>query len=166
MNDFKTDLEYSLEASDLDMFDNFYKRIFGKSLLKVEIVTDRVLQFRGVDKILHFASGKTLMIDEKKRRKDYGDILLEIWSNTETKTRGWVYKPFTDYICYAIMPANKCYLLPSVLLKLWVKENFAQFDTFFRKVEAKNEGYVTTSYAIPTDILLEGLKQTMQKNFT
>src|SRR3990167_11227785 len=101
MNDFQTDLEYSLESGEDILFDNFYKRIFGNSLERIELVTDLKLQYKGIDKILHFTSGKTITIDEKKRLKDYGDILIEIWSNTEKRTLGWVFKPYTDYIIYA-----------------------------------------------------------------
>lgn len=58
----------------------------------------------------------------------------------------------------------KVYLLPALVLKLWVKDNFDKLN-FFPKVEAQNTGYITTSYAIPPDILLEGLKNIMNKNF-
>lgn len=60
------------------------------------------------------------------------------------------------------MPIKKCYLLPSLLLKLWVKENWNKLH-FFQRIEAKNEDYITTSYAIPIPTLLEGLK-TIIKN--
>lgn len=162
LNDFKTDLEYSLESGEDKLFDNFYYRIFP-TLKSIEKVVDKELQLKGIDKILIFESGKKVLIDEKKRRKDYGDIAIEIYSNTEKKTPGWVYKPLPDYFVYAIMPTKKVYLLPALLLKLWVEDNFESLD-FFPKVEAKNPGYITTSYAVPPDILLEGLKGIMNKN--
>ena len=165
LNDFKTDLEYSLESGEDILFDNFYRRIFGNSLVRIEKAEDLERQFQGIDKILHFDSGKKILVDEKKRRKDYGDILVEIYSNTEKKTPGWTFKPYTDYFVYAIMPAGKIYLLPALLLKLWVKENWSHIQNYFQKIEAKNPGYITTSYAVPTDILLSGLKQIMEKSF-
>src|SRR3990167_6318389 len=100
LNDFKTDLEYSLEENDNKLFENFYRKIFGEQLIKIEEVNDKELQFKGVDKILHFKSGKKIMIDEKKRRKDWNDIAIEIYSNMEKKTLGWSFKPFPDYFLY------------------------------------------------------------------
>jgi len=161
-NDFDTDLEYSLSESENEMFDNFYYRVFP-ALDNVEVVTDLERQMQGIDKILHFKNGKAVLIDEKKRRKDYGDIILEVWSNTETKKAGWIFKPMTDYIVYAIMPTAKCYLLPSLLLKIWIKKNWANLNQY-QKVVAKNIGYTTTSYAVPTQKLLSDLKQIMTQN--
>lgn len=161
LNDFKTDLEYSLEARELEMFDNFYMRIFGADL-KIELVTDKILQFKGIDKILHLPSGKKLYIDEKKRRGVWNDILVEIWSNTEKKTPGWVFKPFPDYIVYAFLKTHKCYLLPALLLRLWVSKNWNNVKKF-KEIKAQNLGYTTTSYAIPIPILLNGLRDEMER---
>jgi len=159
LNDFKTDLEYSLEDNESDLFDNFYRRVFP-SLVEIENVTDLDLQMKGIDKIIHFKENKKLYIDEKKRRKDYGDIILEIWSNTEKRKAGWIFKSHTDYIVYAIIPSRKCYLLPALLLKIWVKNNWLNLKNF-PKILAKNKYYTTTSYAIPTDKLLNDLKDLM-----
>ena len=117
MNEFNKDLEYSLEQQDNKMFDSLYKKAFPH-LVEIEVVEDIELQKKGIDKILHLEGGKTLLIDEKKRRKDYGDILLEEYSNYDKKVVGWLGKhKHTDYIVYAIMPSNKAYLLPFTLLQ-------------------------------------------------
>lgn len=163
LNDFNVDLEYSLEAGEDTMFDNFYWRIFGSVLQSIEKVTDKDLQLKGVDKILILKNGKKIMIDEKKRRKDYDDIAIEIWSDTAKNTPGWVFKPFTDYVVYAFMPSKRVYLLPSLLLKIYVHENWENLVNFFQP-KAVNHGYITTSVAVPIDILLEGLKQIMTQN--
>ena len=116
-NNFQTDLEYSLEANDDNYINSRYFVAFPH-LIKVETNNDLELQYKGIDKILHFSSGHTYYIDEKKRRKDYGDILLEEYSNYETKRIGWLAKnKYTDYISYIIYPAKKLYLLPFLLLQ-------------------------------------------------
>jgi hypothetical protein len=159
LNDFDTDLEYSLSESENEMFDRFYYRVFP-ALEKIEVVDDLERQLQGIDKVLHFRNGKAVLIDEKKRRTDYGDIIIEIWSNTEKKKAGWVFKPMTDYVVYAVMPSKKCYLLPSLLLKIWVKRNWNNLSDY-KKVVAKNTGYTTTSYAVPTQKLLNDLRMLM-----
>ena len=101
-NEFHTDLEYSLNNRENEMFDEFYFRAFP-SLARIELVEDLHLQKRGVDKILHLKNTKQILIDEKKRRKDYGDILLEEYSNWERKVVGWLGQDkHTDYIVYAL----------------------------------------------------------------
>lgn len=163
INDFKIDLEYSLQARDLEMFDNFYKRIFGNQLIKIENVSDLDLQKKGVDKILYFNSGRKLLIDEKKRRVDFGDIAIELWHESPTmKKPGWVFNTHTDYFVYAIIPSKKCYLLPAIILKLFVKNKFDYIQKTYQKVVAQNKGYQTISYAIPPKMLLLHLREFME----
>lgn len=166
INDFETDLVYSLESRDDKLFEKFYHNIFPH-LIKIEIVKDLHLQKRGIDKILHFADGKQLLIDEKKRRKDYGDILLEEYSNYEKKTPGWLHRnKHTDYIVYAIMPSNKVYLLPFELLWLAFKNNYTNWLKQYGRRFAKNNGYTTSNIPVPVDILLDAVKQEIKRNVT
>ena len=70
-------------------------------------------------------NGRRFFVDEKKRKIDYGDILLEEWSvfHAEGDWRnriGWALdaKKRCDFIAYAVPTACKCYLLPFELLRL------------------------------------------------
>ncbi len=164
MNDFAVDLEYSLEKREDKFFDNFYFRIF-KGLKQIKLVSDIHLQKEGVDKILLFENGKQLLVDEKKRRKDYGDILLEEWSVVETRKKGWVGDPkkVTDYIVYAIMPSKKVYLLPYQLLQFAWRNNYSEWKNKYRTVYAQNKNYKTSSLCIPSDVLLNAIKEEMIK---
>ena len=164
MNDFQTDLKYSLDERENEVFDRFYHRIFP-GIKSIESVVDIAMQKKGVDKILHFVSGKSITIDEKKRRKDYGDILLEIWSVWEQKKRGWLYTCQCDYIVYAIMPAKTVYLLPALLLKkTWLVNRQVWIETY-PVLDAKNIGYVTKTIAIPTNVLLCAISAEMRQDF-
>lgn len=80
-NDFQHDLEFSLED---ELFNQMYYKKFPH-LEQIEIVSDIEQQKKGIDKILHLEGGKTIFIDEKKRRKDYGDILIEEYSDFDNK---------------------------------------------------------------------------------
>jgi len=44
--------------------------------------------------------GKLLKIDEKARRSDFGDILVEIWQDASSKNKGWISKDI-DGVFYA-----------------------------------------------------------------
>lgn len=162
-NDFQFDLQYSLEERDNKFFDDFYYRNFP-SLIFIEFINDIERQRKGIDKILHFKSGRTVTIDEKKRRTDYGDILLEIWSVLERKIRGWLYTCQAEYLVYAIMPSLKAYILPTILLKrAWLTN---QYDWLLKYPEAKaeNDTYITLSICIPPDILLNAILAEMERN--
>ena len=177
MNEFMPDLQYSLEERDNDLFDNFYKRIFP-GISNIEFCTDLKTQKTGIDKIIHFASGNRFTIDEKKRRDDYGDIALELWSighldsnkNYTGEKRGWLYYSVCDYIVYAVMPSLKAYLLPTMLLKrVWYiyRTDWTQKAKFkadkFKYAIAQNKGYDTQSICIPTDILLNAISKEMSQ---
>lgn len=163
MNNFKVDLEYSLEERENEIFDNFYYRVFP-GIKNIHFAEDMKTQRKGIDKVIIFKSGNFFTIDEKKRRKDYGDILLELWSVNDKK-RGWLYTTQCDYIVYAIMPTKKIYLLPTILLKMAWKENQKEWENKYKKLKAQNENYITTSIAIPTQILLQAISKQIQQQF-
>lgn len=161
INDFHADLEYSM---DDELFNTFYKNQFaGLKQIKAEHSMEK--QFKGIDKTLIFHSGYQVTIDEKKRRVDYGDILLELISNKATNRRGWLYTAQCDYIAYAVVPAKVIYFLPTTLLKMVWYENSKEWEGKYKKVEAINNGYVTISIPIPTSILLNTLKDKMINRF-
>lgn len=167
-NEFHSDLEYSLEKRENEIFDSFYYRIFP-GLKLIEFAKDIGIQRKGIDKILYFESGRQITIDEKKRREDYGDILLELWSVWEQKKRGWMFTAQCDYIVYAVMPSQKVYLLPVLLLRRawlnnkekWIEKAKDNTNKQYKIISAQNPGYVTISIAIPTNELLAAISREM-----
>lgn len=158
MNDFRTDLEWSLDSAEDALFNDFYYKAFP-NIKEIEFCEDMERQRKGFDKIIHFNNGNWFAIDEKKRRVDYGDILLEIWS-VDRKKRGWLYTCQCDYIVYAIMPTSKVYLLPTVLLKrAWITNKDKWINT--KPIIAQNNGYVTESRAIKVNELLTAISNEM-----
>jgi hypothetical protein len=158
MNDWPTDLEYSLDKVGDQFIDEIYYKAFPH-LTGIEVVSDLELQKKGVDKILDL-SGKKVLVDEKRRRKDYGDILLEEYSNFERKTTGWLGRTkYTDYIAYILMDTKKVYLLPFLLLqKCWIN-NYKDWLAKYGRKFADNKVYQTSNIPIPTSILLEEIKK-------
>jgi len=162
IHDFHTDLEYSVNLCDDERLDNFYKQAFPLAV-KVEFCSDLSEQLKGIDKIIYFQNGNSITVDEKKRRKDYGDILLELWKNKKHRKPGWLFYSQCDYIVYAVLEANKIYLLPTVLLQMAWKANREQWLSRYMKKEALNDGYITVNIAIPTEILLNAVLKEMTK---
>ena len=160
-NCFQDDLQYSLTNNDDKTVNEFYYKHFP-FLDKIEFVADITTQKQGIDKVLHFHGGSTINIDEKKRRKNYGDILLEEYSIWESKTAGWLGRSkHTDYITYIILSDNIIYLLPFKLLHMaWVKNYKSWLKKYGRKF-TKNPTYTTSNIAVPKDVVFNAINKEM-----
>lgn len=151
MHDFQDCLEFSHSVSDNPVWLECYRQFFPTMTVCVDHREDGDHQRAGVDRSVTLANAKQYLIDEKVRRKDYGDILLEHISNNRTGALGWVCKPLLcDFIGYLILPRGKCYLFPVVSLQSAWLRNGEQWIRRHREVIAKNPGYETISVAVPT----------------
>lgn len=162
LNNFKADLKWSETMVDKPWWENVYRQAWPEFGNMVAVREDGWAQRAGIDRIVTLTTGKVIKIDEKVRRKDYGDILLEHMSSKEHGTPGWVNKPLdADYIAYAIEPTEKCYLLPvHELQRAWRKyEDTWRWD--YGDVEALNPGYTTVSTPVPSQVLQKALTYVM-----
>lgn len=166
---FATSLALSHEHEEAPWWAEIYARAFPGHLSAVSVRNDGWAQRGGIDRVVTLRSGKTVTIDEKVRLQEWPDIALERWSDRKRKTPGWVQKDLAcDFIAYAFVPSQKCYLLPFLTLRrAWVLEgrnwcDLAESDRGgFRVVLAENDGYVTESIAVPIEILLATIRQAM-----
>lgn len=161
---FKKSLKKSHEVEDLPIWEEIYKKAFPNIAVMVNHRQDGFHQRAGVDRSVILNNSKQILIDEKARFRNeitgkvYTDIALEYFSDTDRKTPGWVCKPLqADYICYAICPLGKAYLLPVIeLQKAWGK-NGNDWIQKFPKIESFNEEngnyWTTTSVGVPPEIL-------------
>jgi len=179
-HEFGAQLEYSMELRDEESWIEFYRRLWPKDFVKAELVVGACdLQRHGVDRVITLKSGKRVLVDEKKRRHDYGDLLLEFFSvcdyDEETKkvtryTRaGWAVdgSKITDYVVYAIPTASKAYVLPYDLLRMATR---ARFNTWrgnrkWYPKAAKNNGYWTVSAAVPFVVVRDAICSEMLKGW-
>lgn len=169
IHNFKERLEFSEKKGHEDFWQAIYKKGFP-DLIFAELVTGKCQgQYLGIDRVIYLKSGKTLYIDEKKREKDWEDILLEYISVDKLQTPGWMECDLLiDFLAYAFIPSKRCYLFPWQLLKRtwlnfkneWIEKGEKKIDGF-RKVEAENEGYKTISVVIPTPIILKEIKNSL-----
>jgi len=166
VHSFNEQLAYSERASCEPFWDAVYKKAFPNLVNHMMCKGDTASQRMGVDRILYLANGLTVAIDEKKRKKDYGDILLEYVSVDTTGAPGWMAKDLAiDYLAYAIMPTKKCYLFPwHILRRVWLArgQQWIQWGQERKKgfslSTSKNKGYVTRNVCVPIDIIKRALE--------
>ncbi|MCP4651099.1 MAG: hypothetical protein GY853_13610 [PVC group bacterium] len=154
LNNFHEDLKFSENASEENFWQAIYTKAFPDMLYNIQCKGNNQGQRLGIDRLIYLKSGKTLYIDEKKRRGTYNDILLEYLSNDTTGAPGWMEKDLLiDYLAYAFMPTQVCYLFPWQLLRrVWLKFK-NEWKINFKIPPAKNKGYNTHNVAIPTKLL-------------
>lgn len=166
-HDFKQQLAWSEAGGDESFWVAAYRSAFPNFVNCMQTTGDTAAQRMGIDRVIALSNGVNLRIDEKKRRKDYGDILLEYISVDTTGALGWIEKDLQiDYLAYAFMESHRVYLLPWLLLrKAWIKNGTAwieagrQHKAGFRLVEADNRRYKTLSVAVPTNVLFNAISK-------
>jgi len=155
--DFHADMSWSLKGGD----ETFWLAVYGKAfanLQAAELCEDLHKQKQGIDRLLYLSNGKVLSVDEKKRDAVYNDILLEVASNEEYNTPGWMEKDLAiDYLAYAFMPIQRCYLFPwPMLRRAWLQLG-AKWREQYKPVRAGtrvgNAVYHTVSVPVPIDVL-------------
>lgn len=170
---FTTSLENSHRLNNESDWVAFYKRIWPDATMIIRLDADSQMQRNGIDRIIMLPSGKQLLIDEKCREKDYGDVLLETVSVRKRKEDGSVVdekigwalddSKHCDFVAYAIPSASKCYLLPFQLTKEALRVNLVSWSRNERK--AKNNGYETVNVAVKWAVLYEAIKEVMYRKF-
>ena len=77
VHDFRERLSWSEEASTEPFWNAVYHKAFPNLVNHMQCIGDTVSQRMGIDRVLFLTNGKTLYVDEKKRQREYNDILLE-----------------------------------------------------------------------------------------
>ena len=165
-HDFNQCLELSHAAEDLPIWEEVYQKAFPTMQTMLNHRQDGDHQRVGIDRSVILSNGKQILIDEKVRPKPYPDILLEVWSDKKRRKPGWVAKDLLcDYIAYAVLPLEVCYLLPVPQLRLaWRRKGLDWYNNNF-KPQAKNKGYVTECVVVPADELLSEINSALVVNF-
>ena len=165
VHNFSKSLSRSHDMEDAPWWDVVYRKAFPGFLAAHSVRQDGWAQRGGIDRVIQLSSGKSVTVDEKIRMKSYPDILLEQWSSAERRVPGWMQKDLAcDFIAYAFVPDERCYLFPFLTLRrAWLEngrdwiELARENQDGFRRVEAKNVGYTTVSIAVPIPNLLAAL---------
>lgn len=166
VHDFNERLAFSHEHEAAGWWEGVYRKAFPGIQSINSVRNDGWAQRAGIDRILVLNSGKVIKVDEKVRSKDFFDILLERWSDEARGRPGWVQKPLDcDFIAYAFAKSGLCYLLPTLLLQRAWREFGRHWIDTYKEVRAQNRGYVTVSVPVPTDVLLDAIRECIVVSF-
>lgn len=103
------------------------------------------------------AFGERYTIEEKRRRVDYGDELLEDVSNDQTHSLGWTRKcSDVDYVLHVY--AERWVILPGPTLYLAFANWRRRWIDRYGERRAANRGYHTINVPVPTQDLYEALE--------
>lgn len=143
-----------------------YREAFPTLLSAVNVRKDGWAQRGGIDRILTLECGRTVKVDEKIRERDYGDVLLERWSDEQRREPGWIQKPLAcEFIAYAIVPTRVCWLLPTLSLQRAWRLNGRNWSREFQICRARNEcdgrQWTTQCVAVPVAVLFHAIADAM-----
>lgn len=168
VHDFNESLRASHAASDLPIWLEIYGKAFPSMEAAVDHRQDGEHQRAGIDRSVILSNSKQILIDEKIRWKPYRDIVLEYLSDEARGTPGWVCKPLrADFICYAVAPLGRGYLLPvPQLQQAWTRHGAKWKEKPYFQVRAPNKGYWTISAAVPVTELFGAIGACLRVSFT
>lgn len=128
--------------------------------LQVERAT-REEDLGGVDFWAYRACGRRQGVDVKNRRKDWGDVHVEIMSRVAERKPGWTVdrQKTTDYVLY-LWP-KRYLLLPYPLLQATVRRNEAAYRAAYSSADAQSTSetaaWKTMGLGIPIGILVRDM---------
>ena len=155
-HNFSDSLRKSHEASNLPIWEEFYRKVFLDFQQRIYHGKNGHHQHAGIDVSVILNNSKQVLIDEKSRWEEYGDILIEFVSSDKGKTPGWAEKELLcDYICYVVHPSRRCHLLPAIQLQLAWKKNKEDWIKKYGTIPVRNDGYRTINCPVPTDVLFD-----------
>jgi hypothetical protein len=151
VHDFEERLAWSGRAGEEPFWEAVYRKAFPNLAGLTKCARGTEAQRMGIDRLLLLGNGQTLKIDEKKRGREYSDILLERISSTKTGAPGWMEKDLAiDYLAYAFLPSKRCHLFPWYMLRRAWLHYREKWIAEHKEIRAVNEGYETISVAVPT----------------
>lgn len=162
-HNFNESLAKSQAMEDAPWWPKVYAQAFPSLLSFHSVRNDGWAQRGGIDRVIVLKSGKTLTVDEKVRYKEYDDILLERWSDERKEIPGWIQKDLAcDYIAYAFVQSQRCYLLPfQQLRRAWLRYGRGWIERYPR-IPADNGTYTTVSVAVPTAVVMDAIADAMK----
>lgn len=115
-HNFKNDLAFSHDLEGADFWRQAYEYFFPGSVAVIRHSGDGDHQRAGIDTSVVMPNSKIFTVDEKLRRADYGDILLEEFSDRRRGVPGWICKALlADFVLYAT--PRRAFLLPVLQLQ-------------------------------------------------
>lgn len=88
----------------------------------------------------------------------YGNLFIEIYSNSKTNNLGWIISSSADILAYSFLEENLTYFLNMKELKKWglIHKNFKRFP--IKAQHKRNQKNLTLGRAIPIRVLSDELE--------
>lgn len=163
VHEFQQSLKLSHRYANAPWWEEVYRAAFPAFSSMVCVRADGWAQRGGIDRVITLSSGKTISVDEKVRTEDWPDFALERWSDRARQTPGWVQKDLAcDFIAYAFIPSQTCYLLPFLQLRrAWIEFGKKWIEQY-PIIHARNPNYETESVCVPIEVVLDALVDAMR----
>lgn len=113
--DFYDDNDWSHSVAGLPFWTDVYRQAFPGFVAAHIPTGDGWHQRAGRDRIIVLDDSSTITVDEKGRREEWPDILIEVLHDRDRKVPGWGHpekRLSCDYIGYAFVPTQTCHLIP------------------------------------------------------
>lgn len=175
VHDFSSQLSFSHGAAGEPEWCAAYRQAWPDLAEIIDMRHPGEHQKQGIDRVVVLPSGKIMTIDEKVRREQWPDLLVEIWSVYEDRVPGWTVAPWKkcSHIAYLFLPRRTCILVPFDELRRatianqpeWQEAADAERDGF-RWVKAENRRpnhtrYTTWSIAVPNKVIQRAILAAM-----
>jgi hypothetical protein len=162
IHSFEERLAWSRSMSGKLWWSECYRRAFGDGFTMQTIEGDGWAQRAGLDRRLVLPCGRVVGIDEKVREFEYGDVLLEFMSDEGRNQPGWAVKPLAaEFIAYAVAPTGRCHLFPTLTLQRAFRHLGEGWKRRYGIKSARNTSWVTLCVAVPTDVVLDAIRDAM-----
>lgn len=156
MRDFRRDLAESMDLAGDQRTVEILRSYFGRPKDFSVDWSPRSVPY-GFDCFVR-AWDESWKIEEKRRRRDFGDELLEYVSNDRTQTLGWALKcDGVDFVLivyptrWTIWPGKELCEVTRARLKIWIAEYGIR--------SSPNKGYTTLNVPVPTQVLSLALSE-------
>lgn len=168
IHDFYERLDHSQKLSDEPSWVEFYRRIWPDMISCVRLDADSKLQRAGIDRAIFLPNRQIpIYVDEKKRDKDWGDLLVEEWSNLERHKVGWALDKtkVCDFVAYAV--PGRCHLLPFELLRVACETHLDEWKCKPRAYpkDARNNGYTTRNCSVQWDDVWRAIRRVSMRKW-
>lgn len=162
IHDFADSLNKASAEKLYPFWESVYKEMFPNYVSMTGTIDNMPMQRRGIDRIIILSNNRTIFIDEKIRFSNYSDILLEHISVDTNNKPGWIEKENDiDWLAYAFAKKQECFMFPYPALKRVWKYYKKRWIDKYPEIIAKNRDYNTISVAIPTEVLLNKIRDAL-----
>lgn len=159
VHNFRESLDWSNSKEVQEYWLQVYGKLFGDIGSISEVTGKNQAQRLGIDRVIVLKSGKILRIEEKTRKKDHEDILLE-YESGHGDGKGWANKKLlADYFAYG-MP-SQAYVWPyENFRRVWTKRKYKWIKEY-KTIQVRNIGWTTKCIAVPIEVFQKEIMKTM-----